>query len=267
VVRGLVAQGADWTRGTDTEVRTALERELDRLGRADPFEILGVEYGADEDAIRAAFLQATKVLHPNRFARRERAVTRVANEVYLRVKDAYYAIAEEQDRTALLAKLGKGTSPGRDAGKDRARPVRAAGTDGDKPAAPRRNRFRRRRPAARAVTTPDEIAKQVMARDLASDDEIEAAKALLDAGKPGDARQAFHKLAAAHSKDRRLRQWLHLAMGREHEAAGDVDRARAEYRRALDVDGEFAPARAAMDELPAAEPAAKKGLFSRLFRK
>ena len=114
MVRGLVAQGADWTRGTDAEVRTALEGELDRLGGADPFAALGVDYEADEEAIRAAFLAATKILHPNRFARRDRSVTRVANEVYLRVKDAYYAIAEEDDRSAVLSKLGKGTKPGAD---------------------------------------------------------------------------------------------------------------------------------------------------------
>lgn len=85
-----------------------LHSELVRLQRATSHEALGLDTGASRSQIRAAFLRDTKRFHPNRFARRGRQVTRLANEVFLRIKEAYYDLAGS--RTGALRGTG-GASP------------------------------------------------------------------------------------------------------------------------------------------------------------
>ena len=82
-----------------------------------------------------------------------------------------------------------------------------------------------------------------------------------------EARAAFRSLATTHTGERRFRLWMHYAMGRCHEADGDHGRARAEYRRALDVDSGFELAKKSLAALPDDGAAGKKGLFSKLFKK
>jgi curved DNA-binding protein CbpA len=98
---------AAWVRGNDGEVRQHLDTELQRLESADSFQALGVEYRADAKTIRAAFLTKTKEYHPNRFARRDRDLVRLANEVFVRVKKANNDLATDTARERSLAKLGR----------------------------------------------------------------------------------------------------------------------------------------------------------------
>ncbi|HUH05014.1 MAG TPA: hypothetical protein VML75_23615, partial [Kofleriaceae bacterium] len=82
MLEGLVGHMPDresLARGSDAEVWALLDAELTRLRHADPFQALGLAYDADQATIRRTFLTATKVFHPNRFARRDREVLRVAN--------------------------------------------------------------------------------------------------------------------------------------------------------------------------------------------
>lgn len=262
------------TRGTDAEVRANLEEELARLEEEDPFAALGVAYDADDGAVRAAFLTATKQLHPNRFARRDREVLRVANEVYLRVKDAYHAIQEAPQRRALLARLGKGTAKRVAVGTADPTAAPAPKARERKEAAPARaseRRIRRiaarRRRHARPMTGADELKQQALAKQREVEEEFARGKRLLLTDNDADGAVAlFRKLAAMDTSERRYRLWLHFAMGRQHQAANDHGRARDEYRRALEVDPTFAPAQEALAKLPAQEPQ-KKGLFSKLFHR
>ena len=80
-------------QANDAEVAAALQSELVRLQRASSHEALGLMQNASKSQIRAAFLRDTKRFHPNRFARRGREVTRLANEVFLLIKNAYYDLA------------------------------------------------------------------------------------------------------------------------------------------------------------------------------
>ncbi len=262
------------TGGTDDEVRLYLERELSRLEDEDPFAALGVAYDADDGAVRAAFLTATKQLHPNRFARRDREVLRVANEVYLRVKDAYHAIQEAAQRRALLARLGKGTAPKRVAAgtaDPTAAPAPPPAAETPDPAARDERRVRRiaarRRRLARQMTGADDLKQQVLAREREVEEEFVRGKRLLLEGNDADGAVAlFRQLAANHTSERRYRMWLHFALGRQHQAASDHGRARDEYRRALEVDPTFVLAQEALTKLPAEAPQ-KKGLFSKLFHR
>jgi curved DNA-binding protein CbpA len=140
-----------WNSKSDSEVKAALERELGRLRTARPQVALGVDGAASAAAIRAAFLALTKTYHPNRFARREREIKRLANEVYLRVKDAYADLAQEAPDAARGSPRVKLPSA--------AASVESAET-GSEPVAPSGGEARSRAQTSttpRASTTPEQI--------------------------------------------------------------------------------------------------------------
>lgn len=70
-----------------------LHEELTRLQGASWYEALHLLPDANKAQIRAAFLRDTKRFHPNRFARRNRQIARLANEVFLLIKGAYYGLS------------------------------------------------------------------------------------------------------------------------------------------------------------------------------
>jgi tetratricopeptide (TPR) repeat protein len=270
-----------WFRGDDDELRARLGAELERLGGADPFQALGVGHDADAAAVRAAFLAVTKEYHPSRFARRDRDIVRQANEVFLRLKAAYDHLRTDEGRARARERHAGGS------GEVRARAATVPGTPGarterEPPAAPtpgaatgkgrRRHRDRTARgsepPPARAsgqIKAPT-VVEQVLERNKRDQAQFDEARALCDAGRWAEARRIFHQLAVDNSHVKRYRVHMHHAWGREHQQAGRLEEARAEFRRALDIDPEFDAAQAALTDLP--EPKDKaRGLFSRLFRK
>ncbi len=95
-----------WEQAADPLVRAHLEDELSRVEKADPFTILRVSFDADDGAVRRAFLNLTKRYHPNRFARRDAEIRRLANEIFLRFNKAHSQLATEASRKVVLAKHG-----------------------------------------------------------------------------------------------------------------------------------------------------------------
>ncbi|MBL4635449.1 MAG: hypothetical protein JKY56_16430, partial [Kofleriaceae bacterium] len=76
-----------WADASDDEVSAHLEKELKRANEAgSALEILKIE---DVSDCRSAFLRATKQFHPNRFARRPQHIRKLANNVYIVIKEAY----------------------------------------------------------------------------------------------------------------------------------------------------------------------------------
>ncbi len=100
--------GVDWTRTGDAEVRSRLEDELERLRACDSFAALGLGYDANDRQVRAAFLRITKTYHPNRFARRNPEIFRLANEVFLRMNKAYSRLSSTSKRLREISRLGVG---------------------------------------------------------------------------------------------------------------------------------------------------------------
>jgi hypothetical protein len=270
--------------GESDAARAELERELGRLDAGDPFTALGVGYDADDRAIRAAFLAATKRLHPNRFARCSAPVRALANEVFLRIKDAYGAIETGDGRGRVLGKLGRAPS----AAVPAAPATVGEGSGAVKvafPMVPRvvltppgGTRLADIRPSpppperpTRATPTTglsvEEVRRQVLERDRKTEEEFTAAVKKLDQGFFEVARREFHRLAVADPGDRKYRVWMHQAKARELQAGGQLDDARAEYRRALALDDGFAPAKAALAGLEPGGDKGPGGLFSKLFRK
>lgn len=86
-----------------------LRGELARLRPLNPFEVLGVAPTAGGDAIRAAFLAATKRYHPNLFGRESAEVQELSTEVFLVIRRAYGLLSDEDKRRALREKLAGAT--------------------------------------------------------------------------------------------------------------------------------------------------------------
>jgi tetratricopeptide (TPR) repeat protein len=285
-------RGPGGPRESDAATRGELERELRRLEAGDPFTALGLSYDADDHGVRSAFLAATKRLHPNRFARCAPPVRALANEVFLLIKGAYGAIDSGEGRARVLARLGRAPAAPTAAPAAPAAPAIGEGSGLVRPAFPNVPRVvltppggtrmadvrppergpREARIESNGPATPvaggrsvQQLRQEVLERKL--QEEFDAAVGKLDQGFFEVARREFHRMAVADPGDRKYRVWMHQAKARELQAGGRLDEARAEYRRALDLDDGFAPARAALAGLEPGGDRGPGGLFSKLFRK
>lgn len=258
-----------WLVADDETVIARLRAELERVRDADPAAVLGV---TDPAEARAAFLEATKTFHPSRFARRDGDVRRLANEVFLVIKDAY-------DRLSAQV-VGGADDAAVEPAPERPRPKREPTAAED---ATRRQARERRRDALRQRLVTEGVAPAPPPRQTARiaavadptepriDGDPEArfqlGLAQLQGGKLGEAAATFKALAVAVPSEKRYRLYMHYAWGRQAEAGGSDDEARAEYKRALGLDASFAPALEAMSSLRSAGKKKEGGLFSKWFRK
>lgn len=280
--------------GRDTSA-PELQRTLDRLVTQHAFAVLGVDVQADAAAIRAAFLAATKKYHPSRYARQDREVRRLANEVFLRIKEAYTLLSNERAASRLREQLAPSD---RQPAASQADPVTQRGAAPrprprpDRPSVPKRaatavgtgsaGPARRPRPASprgatmpgippvktgapppgRSKPTTDSRELEANLRDTvrARNEAFERALELTVRGRFADARGLLQQIAAADPKTKKFRLHMHYVWGLEHEEAGRFDDARAELQRAITIDPEFRRAHEALDRLPG-----KKGIFSKLF--
>ncbi len=278
-------------QSSKVEVRDELERELQRLTAGDPFAALSLDYDADGNAVRAAFLSATKVYHPNRFGRHDAGVRALATEVFLVIKKSYESLQSDEARSKLLVELGK-VEPLAGGDVEESASTKASKTSRSRHrSSPVRRSFRRPRSEARrrhaegtsendrvSSGTSDRPSVRLPRMPTAAEKAAAAVKAraereqtfrqavtLCNKGDFGGARAAFHELALLDSQERSYRVWMHYAWGREHQAAKRAEDARAEYNRALTLNPRFTEAQDAMASLDA--ETRKRGVFSRLFRK
>ena len=258
---------AGWIQGGDAEVRQRLRTDLDRLENADAFQTLGLDYRAERAEIRAAFLAMTKEYHPNRFARRERDVVRLANEVFLRIKKAYNDLATDTARERSLAKLGRAATVSARVLPPAPDPIDEsddfAETPGTRPGAVRFKVTKLSEPpTSRAVPLPD-VAQQ----SVGSEAKFQRAMELCGRHLWSEAREALQKLALDEPQNKQYRAHMHYSWGREYVDLGQIEQARAEYRRALVADPGFIRAKQSAEALPEEEKPKDRGFFSRLFRK
>jgi tetratricopeptide (TPR) repeat protein len=253
--------------GDDARVRGALEDELARLSRADAFAALGISAGLSAREVRARFLDLVKRYHPTRYARRSREVVRLANEVFLKLKAAYEAIAEP---TASDPPLGRRVSQ-KGERLERVSPPSQPKLAVD--AALARRRRLRSYPVLPPVDTvrPDEMADRVRRREEDRRQRLLAAIGELRAGRLAEAREILRALLAETPTDKEVRTYLHYTLGREHHAARRNQEARSEYQRALAFDPGFEPALKSLAILDGGEDKEqgeeRGGLISRWFRR
>lgn len=269
---------AAWVQGEDGEVRQHLDKELQRLGSADSFQTLGIDYQASVETVRTAFLVLTKEYHPSRFARRDRDVVRLANEVFLCIKAAYNDLASDVGRERALAKLGRAptvNAPTASGTPGVATPRRAPTTDPiddnddfEQTSTTRPGAVRFKSSAPMRPPKPKPVAlPQVKEEIIGGDVKFQRALELCQRHLWAEAREALQALAVEEPQNKQYRAHMHYAWGKEHLALGRTDDAKAEYRRALGVDPEFTRAKHALDAVPEDEKPKQRGFFSRLFRK
>jgi len=102
-----------WHQGSDAEVWQLLNGELERVQKADAFQILYLERDCNDQAVRGAFLQATKIFHPNRFALRDKNVARFASEVFMVIKTAYGSLLTKEGREKAVSIIDNAASASR----------------------------------------------------------------------------------------------------------------------------------------------------------
>lgn len=89
----------DENAAAEQEVLSALDKEYVTLKKSNPFQILGVSYGATEEHIHAAFAQATKTYHPDRYAKfASTRVRQLAADIFLLIRDAYQSLQTDEAR-------------------------------------------------------------------------------------------------------------------------------------------------------------------------
>jgi DnaJ-domain-containing protein 1 len=101
--------------GATDELIAALQAELADFTRMNAFQVLGVGYDAESDAVRNAFTELAKKYHPDRFARLESEQARsLASEIFVLIRQAYRRIADPALRAQATATMrGRAaTAPG-----------------------------------------------------------------------------------------------------------------------------------------------------------
>lgn len=254
---------------------------------ANPFDALGIGFDATKQQIRTTYLTLTKKYHPSRFARMERPVVKLANEVFLRVKDAYVRLSDEashqkavdtfapKQRTPTATSRGsasvKPTEPTEETEETPStRRSIAPGTPSSrheptsvrtKRPTPSRQTGSQRRP--RPPSGAQEIAGGINDTVGRRNEDYEMGLKMIAQGRYKAARTLFHKVAAEDPKTRKYRIQMHFSWGLEHEDGARFDEARKEFERALNIDPEFKRAHEALDRLPRDKKGS--GFFSKIF--
>ncbi len=93
---------ADFEQAGATERlrRVAILREMLAKLKRSQAEALGVAPSATPAEVRSAFMALTKQYHPAKFARLDEATVKLANEVFLQLREAYESLATAGNRRA-----------------------------------------------------------------------------------------------------------------------------------------------------------------------
>lgn len=86
---------ADFEQAGATERlrRVAILRDMQAKLKRSSAEALGVSAGASAAEVRSAFMALTKQYHPAKFARLDEATVKLANEVFLQLREAYETLS------------------------------------------------------------------------------------------------------------------------------------------------------------------------------
>lgn len=273
-----------WLRADDDTVRQKLEAALRHAqGELSPLEILG---SPPPGEARTAFLNLTKTYHPTRFGRRPEDIRRLANEVYILLKEAFddLKIAEvEMERAAADKRLRDAKAKATTAVKGLKKKPESPQTP-DQDAAPdpgvvaarqaMKNRRKERlmkggtgkRTAQVRAATDQKNAKSDSEKGAREEQSFERALNQMRIADFTAAAATFKELAIGRPAEKRYRLHMHYAQGRVQQALGQHDEARAEYKRALGLDADFLEAHKAMETLPSGESTAKS-LLKKFFKK
>lgn len=274
--------------GEARAVYDQLVAELAKLRELPAHVVVGAAEGAGSRAIRQAYFDSVKRLHPDVVARyAEPAVTHAASELFIFVNRAYDRVRSAARAAGFAPEPGPALTPGRgwlidldDLGSSAPRP----GTG-----EPFRVRIGPGRRDSTPVSVPtSSLTAEELFRDLGSDDAAGAANyensgapaeehpdlseliaeaaAAAERGDLDRAGQLYSEALQVDPRDRHLRARYHASRGRQLLAAGDSQRATTQLELALAHDPDNANAAKALADLRGSHRR-RRGRFSRWFQK
>ncbi len=277
-----------WLQADDDTVRQKLGAALRHAqSGGSPVEILG---SPPAGQYRKAFLNITKTYHPNRFARRPDDIRKMANDVYILLKEAFEkaesgAKVLEREEAQRKEKKAKDVAKAKSEMKTARDPNAGSSQANLDPAVlAMRRAMRARRQSevkmglggktsgtgqrtaqVRAATDPKHVESDASKR---ADEEERFVRAVnqLRITDFISAASTFKELAIGRPSEKRFRMHMHYAQGKLRQSKGDIEEARAEYKRALGLDANFAEAHQAMESLPGGNKDKAKKLLKKFFK-
>ena len=99
-------------REAEVAVRALIEERHPLVGKGDPFAILGVARTASNQKIKQAFLQAVKLIHPDRLPGSLSHLAPQVKELFSAVTEANEILSDDARRRACLRELEAGAAAG-----------------------------------------------------------------------------------------------------------------------------------------------------------
>ncbi len=240
----------------------ALRAEQEVLRTRNPFQVLGVGYEADDQAVRDAFARLTKKYHPDRYARfQSEDVRELASEVFILIRDAYRRIGSPRARELTLHRLERR----RAATKPPMTPRPGPATDEPEPLPPPPSQLScdelfDRQPAA-APPPPIEVDTS------RPSGELDRADQLLEADRVDEALSIYMLASRRNPGDLRARAGVELCEGLRALAQRDRLEAAQRFEMALELAPENERAAHELSEMRRQATQDRKGLLARLLGK
>jgi curved DNA-binding protein CbpA/CheY-like chemotaxis protein len=234
--------------------RRMLVEDRDRFREANHYQVLGVQRGADAEAVKAAYFEAAKKFHSDSFSGLELGSARpLVEELFTRVSEAYGVL----------------TDPGKRAEYDVYVDRKAKGLPTDVSAILRAEEvFQRGEKLFKSGKWEEAEAAFREAVSLNSAEaEFHAYLGMAMFRQRSDAGDAVSSVERALSMDPRLKSGM-LFRAQISEAQGDLEKAKSILRKAVEQDPGFDEAREELGRLRRGPPGPeKKGLLTRLLKK
>jgi curved DNA-binding protein CbpA/DNA-binding response OmpR family regulator len=234
--------------------RRTLVESRERFREANHYQVLGVQRGADAEAIKAAYFEAAKKFHSDSFSGMELgSAGPLAEELFGRVGEAYGVVTDPEKRAEYDVYLDR----------------KAKGLPTDVGAVLRaEDVFQRGEKLFKSGKWEEAEAAFREAVSLnGAEAEFHAYLGMAMFRKRGDADGAVSFVERALEMDPRLKSGT-LFRAQICEAQGDLEKAKSILRRAVEQDPGFEEAREELGRLRRGPPAPeKKGLLTRLLKK
>lgn len=266
--------GADLVDAEDSLV-AALKKELESLSKLNPFQVLGIGYETNDEAVRAAFGELTKRYHPDRYARYQSGDARhYASEIFILIRDAYRKLGSADARARTLDVLKNRRAIAK--AERRATPTAAKTPPPIPKSAPPKTPPPVKTPAPAKTPTPQPRATsqsrpsrsaQMPAQSSPPQLGHSGADKLIEEGKYDEALALYRLATRRNPNDAKSRAGIELAEGLKAMAQRDRLEAAQRFEAVLELDPTNERAARELAEMRRQATNDRKGLLARLLGK